>query len=233
MTLCERVLKFYCGLCEKADSQQTQMGRDSWKNLEPLLDAKLEGIKNQTKACISSLGQQIAELTEMNKGLVSILSKPSEASGTEHCNASQEVNIPEQAITIQQPPKVGKVAAASKVKSSPSKDHQKKFIRGTVPMPPVTVGSGQDTFAAVARRAYLYIGNINPNTTKESVIKYIRDRRPDVDVVLEELPKRDEALSRAYKLIIDFTLLETFKSPDFWPQGVVIKRFFQSRRQKL
>lgn len=106
------------------------------------------------------------------------------------------------------------------------------IVRGTAPTPAVAVGSTRDTFAAVARRAYLYVGNINPNTSRDTVANYIRSKQPNCNFVIDELPKRDGALSRAYKLTVDFSMLETYSQPDFWPEGVVIKRFFRARTRQ-
>lgn len=114
---------------------------------------------------------------------------------------------------------------------APKATNRMNFIRGTLPTPAVSMGSKQDTFAAVARRAQLYIGNINPNANRDSIEQYIRERLPNNDFILDDLPKREEALSRAFKLTIDFSLLETLNKPDFWPQGVIVKRFFRPRVQ--
>lgn len=124
------------------------------------------------------------------------------------------------------------VDASTEFKATAVGDHRKRYVRGTVPTPQVAVGSDQDSFAAVARRAYLYVGNVNPGASKDSIVGYIRNRAPEVDFVVDELPKREEALSRAFKLTVDFTLLEKFNKADFWPQGVVVKRFFQFKRQQ-
>lgn len=113
-----------------------------------------------------------------------------------------------------------------------SRNNQRDVVHGVAPTPTVAVGSNQDSFAGVARRAYLYIGNINPNTSKDSVASYIKQKQPNCSYVLDELPRRDNALSRAFKLTIDFTMLETFNKPDVWPQGVIVKRFFRLRKSQ-
>lgn len=112
-----------------------------------------------------------------------------------------------------------------------SSDRKPKFIRGSGQIPAVPIGAAESTFAAVARRAYLYVGNINPQTTKGEVLQYIKSRRANDEVVLEELPMRENAYSRAFKLIIDFNLMDVFNKPEFWPQGVIVKRFFRVTRR--
>lgn len=105
-------------------------------------------------------------------------------------------------------------------------------VRGTAPTPTVAVGSVHDTFAAVARRAFLYLGNVNPNAEKKAVEDYIKDKCPKIDLVLEDLPKRDHALSRAYKLTVDYTWLDTLNKPDFWPDNIIVKRFFRAKLRR-
>lgn len=110
--------------------------------------------------------------------------------------------------------------------------NKQNVIRGSAPTPAVAVGSKQHTFAAVARRAYLYIGNVNPNTDKDVIESYIRDKCPDSCPVLDDLPGRDNSISKAYKLTIDFIMLETLNKANFWPDGIVVKRFFRARMRK-
>lgn len=106
------------------------------------------------------------------------------------------------------------------------------FIRGSSEIPAVPIGTTKSTFAAVARRAYFYVGNINPQTGKEEVLHYIKSKRPNDDFVLEELPMRDGAVSRAFKLITDYELIEVINKPDFWPQGVIVKKFFRIAKKQ-
>lgn len=104
------------------------------------------------------------------------------------------------------------------------------FVRGTGEVPAVSVGSESNTFAAVARRAYFYIGNVNVNTKTDHICDYLRKKCPDQLFVLDELPRREQAQSRAYKLTIDFTMMDRINDPQFWPQGIIVKKFF--RRNK-
>lgn len=108
---------------------------------------------------------------------------------------------------------------------------QPKFIRGTASTPTVPIGSLQETFAAVARRAYLYVGNVNPNTKKESIMNYIADKYPGANFDLETLPVNENALSKSFKLTIDFDMLDTFNNPEAWPAGIIIKKFFRPKRR--
>lgn len=102
-------------------------------------------------------------------------------------------------------------------------------IRGTIPIP--VTDNGWGTFAAVVRHAHIYVGNVNPDVSRESVADYVRENSPNANFDLEELPKREEALSRALELSVDFSLLGTFNHPNFWPQNVMNKTFFSSQEK--
>lgn len=107
------------------------------------------------------------------------------------------------------------------------------FVRGTGEVPAISVGSECNTFAAVARRAYFYIGNVNINTKTDHICNYLRKKCPDQLFVLDELPKREQAQSKAYKLTTDFTLMDTINNPQFWPQGIIIKKFFRRNNNQI
>lgn len=92
--------------------------------------------------------------------------------------------------------------------------------------------SSESSFAAIVRRAYLYIGNVNPNVEKEAVVKYVADNCPDFGFDIEELPLSDGARTRSFKLTADFKMLETINKPEFWPQGIVVRRFFRGKREQ-
>lgn len=240
MPLRERKLKFFCGSCINVGDQHATLVEQILDSLKPLFDATFTKLKEATKSQISALSQQVADLAESNKDLIRLLD-PTPAIR----NTIQSDSLPH--------PKVGKPIAAPLPKKAPIL-HQslnprsrrssanaageikaaavKNYVRGTAPTPEVAMGSDLNSFAAVARRAYLYIGNVNPGAGKETITNYIKKKVPGVDFVIDELPKREEALSRAFKLTVDFTLLETFNKSDFWPQGVIVKRFFQFKKRQ-
>lgn len=112
------------------------------------------------------------------------------------------------------------------------KNHR-SFIRGTGNISNLPLYSQQETFAAVARRAYLYVGNINPSVKTDTIHTYITDKFKTTDFKLEELPRNENALSKAFKLTIDFENLDAFNKPEMWPAGIIIKRFFRPKRTPL
>lgn len=117
-----------------------------------------------------------------------------------------------------------------------------EILRGTGDISSIPVGSknGVDeanvntvdevlSFAAVARRAYLYVGNVNLYATEKSLYGYLKQKLPNNNFIVEPLPMRDNAQSRAFKLTCDFSLLESLKNPSIWPNGIVVKRFFRPK----
>lgn len=105
------------------------------------------------------------------------------------------------------------------------------FVRGKATVTPLPVGVRNTvaTFAAVARRAYLYIGNVHPCATEESVCGYLESKFPGKEFIVEGLPKRQSAQSRAFKLTADHSLLAELHSPELRPDGVVMRIFFRPR----
>lgn len=259
MGLGKRILRFYCESCDNHqsrlmdkviqcnESHQSQLMKNITANMELLFEAKMETFREETAAHISSLNQQVSDLVDTNKELIKLL-KPVPVGSVDQ-SSPQDLAREAESIVSTQPSTVLQSATGNRQqsegtskkpediptgrftnrKNSASVDQQRNFVRGTLPTPPVALGSGQENFAAVARRAYLYVGNVNPNANKNTIVEYIRSKASVSDFTVDELPKRDEALSRAYKLTIDFTLLDVFNRADFWPQGIIIKRFFRPR----
>lgn len=93
-------------------------------------------------------------------------------------------------------------------------------------------GSGNSTFAAVARRAYLYVGNVNLDTDENVIRGYLENKFQNNEFIVDPLPMREGAQSRAFKLTFDYSLLDDLNKPELWPSGVVVKRFFRAGPRK-
>lgn len=255
----KRSLKFYCNFCESTKDLYPDLISLIIDRLKPVFQAELKDAREENESRFTSLSQQIADLVETNKDLIKIVSPipavghlnqvPHPRSKVNNSfsgsiptagmqvESSSEKSGQRNLVDLQMPSahiNGSNDAGPSSLRPSkhnmqPVKSRRQNFIRGSMPTPAVSVGSDRDTFAAVARRAHLYIGNVNPNASKDVIDDYIRERLPDTAYVLEDLPRRDGAISRAYKLSLDFSLLETLNKPEFWPQGVVVKRFFRPR----
>lgn len=243
MELKKRTLKFYCGSCDDSGLQIASLAEHILDSISPILDAKLKNVRDQTVTMITSLSKQVADLAASNKDLVGLFNPTSVKSSVRSSAAVQISGAMEP--SAKRNDSVGQLhsSAASQVVShsktmissrssvgdAASETHRRNVIRGTVPTQ--LPAGGQNTFAAVVRRAHLYVGNVRPHVSKETVADYVREKVPNANFDIEELPKREEALSRAFKLSVDFSLLSTFNSPDFWPQDVMVKRFFHPKRK--
>lgn len=82
------------------------------------------------------------------------------------------------------------------------------------------------------QKAWLYVGKINMKCTTEDVMKFLSDKFPGKKSQVE-LISNEGSSSRAFKVGIDYKLLEEVSKPEFWPQGVTVRRyrFFRGQRR--
>lgn len=73
----------------------------------------------------------------------------------------------------------------------------------------------------------LHIWRLAPNVTEQDVVKYIKKSK-DEDVNCERLNARGNYSS--FKVTIKETSMADLMSPEFWPEGVAIDRFFRRKR---
>lgn len=96
----------------------------------------------------------------------------------------------------------------------------------------VVIGSGEKsgeagklTFAGAVRRAWLYVGRAEVNTSPQQVLDHLRGCFPDHNFDVEALPMRDDAKSVAFRIAADLTLIDELRRPEVWPAGIVVKRY--------
>ena len=70
-----------------------------------------------------------------------------------------------------------------------------------------------------------YVGNVDISTPRDVIKKSIVDQGIDV-VELAEIPRRHNRF-KSFKLCIRKKDVEKIKDPDFWPEGVVLRRYFR------
>lgn len=139
-------------------------------------------------------------------------------------------------------PKKNKGAAGARVRSTrqgptggdtfKNQQNHQDVVKGSAPVPAVKMGSNEVSFAAVVKRAYLYIGNVNPNVREQAVVDYIKNKYPEDEFTVEELSINEKAKTKSFKLTLDYALLDSLRKPEFWPQGIIVKRFFLQRRRR-
>lgn len=94
----------------------------------------------------------------------------------------------------------------------------------------ITVGTKlpdeNSAFKARPSKMWVYVGKVNEGVSKETVEKYIRDRcsiSTASDLVVEELPTVGR--SPSFRVGVDNKYYEQLKLPDFWPSGIIIRRY--------
>lgn len=85
--------------------------------------------------------------------------------------------------------------------------------------------SSSDSFAAVTRRAWLFIGRARQDVTAEQVNAFLQNKCPGSLFDVELLTKNDQATTRSFRVGMDFQLLEKLNKPEFWPCNIVVRRF--------
>lgn len=85
--------------------------------------------------------------------------------------------------------------------------------------------STQTSFAAVTRRAWLYVGRATKNSTAEGLRNYLVSKCPNQDFRVEKLDSREEAQTLSFKVGFDYDLLDKLNDSNFWPSGLLVRRF--------
>mgnify|MGYP003623289658 FL=1 len=94
------------------------------------------------------------------------------------------------------------------------------------------VGTGkdeEDKLQAAIRTAWIYVGRLKETTTSEILKNYMTKRGIPQIIECQQLDSRSR--NKSFKVRIPFQYLETINEPQFWPEGVIVRRFrFQSPR---
>jgi hypothetical protein len=81
----------------------------------------------------------------------------------------------------------------------------------------------EDSLQAAERTAWLYVGHLKTETNTETVKNYLRKNSIEGELDCEELPGK--GTNKAFRVGVPFKDLDRINSPDFWPSGVMIRRF--------
>lgn len=88
------------------------------------------------------------------------------------------------------------------------------IIRGTRLMEESSLQSGE---------TWLFVGGLHHNTQEDALINYIKRNGVEGEIQCERLDTRGR--NRAFKVGIPLSYISSVKTPDFWPQGVTVKRY--------
>lgn len=90
----------------------------------------------------------------------------------------------------------------------------------------------QGMLRAPAKRAWIYVGGCDRETTTTTIIEYIKDECPDIGVI-ECVELKTVGQLKAFQVGLKFEYLNKIMNEEFWPAGIKIRRFnfrfFQKR----
>lgn len=108
-----------------------------------------------------------------------------------------------------------------KVENTRGKKRKKGEVRGTAK---VMDGS---TLAAADRLAWLFVGRCRPQTTEEDLVRYLKQKAPQHNFVMNAIQKHDQNLSKnkSFRIGLNYALLTEAGKLEFWPKDLIIRRF--------
>lgn len=68
------------------------------------------------------------------------------------------------------------------------------------------------------------------SVTNSDALDHLKNTFPDQKISVEDLPKRDTAKSRAFKIAVDADMFVSVISGVNWPNGIIVKKFHFFRR---
>ena len=87
------------------------------------------------------------------------------------------------------------------------------------------VNDGLISLRGAALTASLYIGYVDNSVSLDDLKTYIESLNVNV-VELDDIARKHNRF-KSFRLCIRKKDLETIKDPNFWPEGIVVRRFFQ------
>lgn len=89
------------------------------------------------------------------------------------------------------------------------------------------------TKIAVAEpKAFIYVSHATKNTNVDDIKEYIRDMKEEF-LHVELLKQTREVDFNSFKITIIVSKLNSFLNKDFWPQGIVFRRYRQKIYNKI
>lgn len=89
-------------------------------------------------------------------------------------------------------------------------------------------------FAAIVKRAWIYVGKANKETTTEDGKNWLVKKFPGRNFLVSLLNMHENAISSSFKVGADLDLLDQLNKGENWPSGLIIKpfKFFRYTQQK-
>lgn len=83
--------------------------------------------------------------------------------------------------------------------------------------------------AKITQMRHFHVTNCDPETTKETLMLYLKDIVPNVQI--EMLKSRNPTLYSSFKISIPKLEAPKILKPELWPSGVMVNQFFRAKRQ--
>lgn len=81
------------------------------------------------------------------------------------------------------------------------------------------------------RKAWLYVGKVKQDTTHDALKNYMENKIPGHKFDCEKLPNKGNHSS--FKVSFNFDLLNDVMKPDFWPKGILVRKYNFFRRTRI
>lgn len=214
------------------------VGRDRHENVASVLNAgkDLTHKGNQPKR---GTGRQIAQMKSniSDSADKPEMSPPTEIRSADYAPAVDEavgyaaaVKIGNTNIVAQYDKGIASVPAAGNLEAEFTTATHKRRKQ------PSIVGTRQpnnsdSSFLGVQRRLWLYVGRTSKSTTEQSVLNYLKENTGEDDFTVARLAFKGDYPS--FKVSAPLSLRERLNGPEFWPGGVIVRRFNFSSRNFL
>lgn len=87
------------------------------------------------------------------------------------------------------------------------------------------VGSNktESNFLSAPKRAWYFLGRVNPNTEINAIVTFLRNLISNDDIFCEVI--KTESRNSCFKIGVDFKFKDKIEDPKSWPAGVVVRRY--------
>lgn len=79
--------------------------------------------------------------------------------------------------------------------------------------------------------SHLHISRLSPKTTEADLERFFKQHIQDISC--EKLNSKQPDVYSSFKVTVPADFLEKALSPEFWPEGVAINKFFMKRRHPV
>ncbi|KAJ3656985.1 hypothetical protein Zmor_016021 [Zophobas morio] len=96
----------------------------------------------------------------------------------------------------------------------------------------VAASASESNFRSTyVKKAWFYVGKVNKETSSDDVKSYISGKLPSDEVTVDKL--NTQGSYQSFRVGVKFAYKDTLFKEEFWPQGVVVRRFNFSTKSFL